>query len=166
MTRNENPESSTPQVREAMRALAGDPEQFARYLADMQRHLLGLTSTLTVLAQAAQVELRGTHVEGDRFYHARARALPVEHQMNVLVKSLKSATEAAEKVAFQRRRHDERVDALPGQRSAKALEKANKGRSSRALPVNKPGEQVPPPTKSGYSDEPRSILDLRDRRSA
>ncbi|MET9396040.1 hypothetical protein [Kitasatospora sp. NPDC002965] len=166
MTRHEHTESSPPQVRKAMEALAADPEAFTRYLADVQRNILGLTATLTALAQAAQVELRGTHVEGDRFYHARTRALPVERQLKALVNSLNNAATAAEKVAFQRRRHDERVAALPGQRSAKALEKANKHRSSKAIPVNRTAEQVPPPAKSGYSDDPRSMFELGDRRSA
>ncbi|MFB7380507.1 hypothetical protein ACFC6U_21875 [Kitasatospora purpeofusca] len=166
MTRHENTESSPPQVREAMAALAADPEEFDKYLADVQRRILGLTAALAALAQAAQVELRGTHVEGDRFYHARTRALPVERRLKELVNSLSNAATAAEKAAFQRRRHDERVAALPGQRSAKALEKANKRRSSKAIPVNRAAEQVPPPAKSGYSDDPRSIFDLGDRRSA
>ncbi|MFJ5120984.1 hypothetical protein [Kitasatospora sp. NPDC088548] len=166
MTRIENPDASPPQVREAMAALAADPEEFDKYLADVQRRILGLTAALTALAQAAQIELRGTYVKGDRFYHARARALPVERQLKALVNSLNNAAAAAEKVAFQRRRHDEKVAALPGLRSAKALEKANKRRPSQALPVNRTAEQVPPPAKSGYSDEPRSIFDLGDRRSA
>ncbi|MER5355884.1 hypothetical protein ABT093_36890 [Kitasatospora sp. NPDC002551] len=166
MTRIENPDSSPPQVREAMKALAANPEEFAKYLADVQHRLLGLTATLTALAHAAQVELRGTHVEGDRFFHARARALPVERQLKALVNSLNNAAAAAEKVAFQRRKHDEKVAALPGLRSAKALEKANKRRPSQAIPVNRTAGQVPPPAKSGYSDDPRSIHDLRDRRSA
>lgn len=158
---------TTNESRESMRAVARSPEAFAGYVANIQSHLLGLKTTLSLLAQETQVELRGTHVEGDRPWDARLRSWRVERPMWDLIKSIESAVTAAEKVNFRRRSHDEKVAALPAQREAKALEKANK-RAPKTLPVNKTAEQVPPSTKSGYA-EPRSIHDLRelrDRKSA
>ncbi|MFD5610600.1 hypothetical protein [Kitasatospora sp. NPDC127060] len=158
---------TTNESRESMRAVARSPEAFAGYVGDIQSRLLGLVSTLSLLAQETQIELRGTHVEGDRPWDARARAWPTERQLRNLIRSIESAVAAAEKVNFRRRNHDEKVAALPAQRAAKALEKASK-RTPKTLPVNKTAEQVPPPMKTGYAD-PRSIHDLRelrDRKSA
>ncbi|MFG2844202.1 hypothetical protein ACGF12_13670 [Kitasatospora sp. NPDC048296] len=153
---------TTNESREAMRAAARSPEAFAGYVADIQSRLLGIASTLSLLAQETQVELRGTHVEGDRPWDARVRAWRVERPLRELITSIENAVTAAEKVNFRRRKHDEKVAALPAQRAAKALEKANK-RTPKTLPVNKSAEQVPPPTKTGYA-EPQSIFDLRDVR--
>ncbi|GAA2815158.1 hypothetical protein GCM10010441_44720 [Kitasatospora paracochleata] len=155
---------TTPESRESMRAVAANPEAFAGYLADMQSHLLGLQTTLAILAQETQVKLRSTYVEGDRKYHAQMRSWPVERQLNALIRALGNAAAATEKAGFQRRNHDKKVAELPALRSAKALEKANK-RAPKTLPVNNSTAEVPPPTKTRYA-EPGTLYDLGDRRSA
>ncbi|MFE0457770.1 hypothetical protein ACFW1A_00735 [Kitasatospora sp. NPDC058965] len=154
---------TTNESRESMRAVARSPEAFAGYLANIQAHLVGLRSTLVLLAHETQTELRATEVGGDWFFHPWLRARPVEKQLNAIVSALEAAVAATEKAAIRRVTHDQKVAALPGQRAAKALEKANR-RIPKSAPVNNSPQQVPPPAKTSYA-EPRSIHDLSELRN-
>ncbi|MEV8099442.1 hypothetical protein [Kitasatospora sp. NPDC085879] len=148
----------------ALRAVAQNPEAFVAYLADLQRMLLGIGQSLETLQRETRVHLRSTHVPGDRWYHARLRALPVERELRDVLRHLKAVTAGLEKGAYKRRAHDDEVNALPGKRHDKAIAKGQK-KAPEALP-NSRTEKDSDPAGSVYRG-PRSIFDLGgDRRSA
>lgn len=156
-----------------LRDVAQNPEATARYLADVQRVLLDIGKNLETLAAETRLHLRETHVEGDRWYHARLRARPVEKALGNALKDLGDVTSGLEKTAYKRRAHDEEVNRLPKERREKALEKERK--RHQTLPP------APPPDRNstdhnpagrdtegrnmGYS-RPTSIYDLGNRESA
>jgi hypothetical protein len=151
-----------------LRDVAQNPEATARYLADVQRVLLDIGNHLETLANETRIHLRDTHVEGDRFYHARLRARPVEKALGDVLKSLKNLTEGLETSAYKRRAHDENVANTARERKEKALEKQRKNAPQiPPVPQNPPhqsgqGAQGP---GTGYS-VPTSIYDLGNRESA
>ncbi|WP_042428040.1 hypothetical protein [Streptacidiphilus anmyonensis] len=150
----------------ALRAAAQDPDRFAAYLADVQRVLLAIGQDLEILHQETRVDLRTNHhVAGDRWYHARLRALPVERTLKGVLTHLEGLTQGLEKATFKRRAHHEEVKALPGKREAKEIAK-NQKKNRPVLPSSpeKPGTATGP-QDSVYS-APASIFDLGDRRSA
>ncbi|MFJ9520665.1 hypothetical protein ACIRPK_20735 [Kitasatospora sp. NPDC101801] len=148
------------QRRLAMRGVARDPASFAAYLADMQQHLRGLHGSLELLLEETRAELRATHIEGDRRYHAPLRALPVERRLKAAIKDLESAASAVERAVYRRHAHDDLVNSLPGQRALKALNKANK-KAPKNQPVNGNTPQVPPAANSSYSEQPQNIFDMK-----
>jgi hypothetical protein len=148
-----------------LRDVAQNPEATARYLADVQRVLLDIGSNLETLANETRIHLRDTHVEGDRFYHARLRARPVEKALGDVLKHLKNLTDGLEGSAYKRRAHDETVANTARERKEKALEKSRKN----APPI--PAAPPNPPQQGAHSQNvrygsPTSIYDLRDRDSA
>ncbi|MEW1911288.1 hypothetical protein AB0442_23045 [Kitasatospora sp. NPDC085895] len=147
----------------ALRAVAQNPEAFVAYLADLQRVLLGIGQNLETLQRETRVHLRSTHVEGDRWYHARLRALPLERQLADVLRHLKAVTAGLEKGAYKRRAHDDEVNALPGKRREKALEKGKK--IPPALATTNSAESVTASAESRYGG-PTTIFDLSEKRSA
>lgn len=143
---------------QALRGVAQNPEAFAAYLADTQRVLLEIGANLEVLRRETRVHCRGTHVEGDRWYHARMRALPVEKALRDALRHVKALTEGLERSTHKRRAHEEQVRALPVQRQEKALAKARKKNPPLQLRTTPQAE----PNQTG----PTSIYDLRRERSA
>lgn len=152
MTSNQDPTAP-------LRDVAQNPEAFARYLADLQRHLLDIGSNLEVLQREVRVHCRGTHIEGDRWYHARMRAVPVEKALKDVLRHLNGLTQGLEKSAYKRMAHDDAVKALPQHRKDKALEKARKKNPGLQAVPEFTG-QVPAAPVTGYSG-PTSISDLR-----
>jgi hypothetical protein len=147
-----------------LRDVAQSPEATARYLADIQRVLLDIGKNLETLALETRVHLRETHVEGDRWYHARLRAMPVEKALKDVLKNLNSLTEGLEKSAYKRRAHDEAVVNTARTRKEKELERQRKNpQLLQAAPEN--GERVHTDPNSGYSG-PTSLYDLGNRESA
>ncbi|MGD9482871.1 hypothetical protein WDH52_06350 [Streptomyces sp. TRM70308] len=148
-----------------LRDVAQSPEATARYLADVQRVLLDIGKNLETLAIETRVHLRETHVEGDRWYHARLRAMPVEKALGNVLRNLKSLTEGLEKSAYKRRAHDEVVVNTARDRKEKELEKQRK-RSPQPL------QAAPHPSQSGAQSQdfgyggPASIYDMGNRESA
>ncbi|MEV7177753.1 hypothetical protein [Kitasatospora sp. NPDC093679] len=147
----------------ALRAVAQNPEAFVAYLADLQRMLLGIGQNLETLQRETRVHLRSTHVEGDRWYHARLRALPLERQLTDVLRHLKAVTAGLEKGAYKRRAHDDEVNALPGKRREKAIAKDRK--KPPAALQNSPTEKGSAPADSRYGG-PTTIFDLSEKRSA
>ncbi|MGW5353403.1 hypothetical protein ACWERV_23190 [Streptomyces sp. NPDC004031] len=148
-----------------LRDVAQNPEATARYLADVQRVLLDIGNNLETLALETRVHLRKTHVEGDRWYHARLRARPVEKALGDVLKSLKNLTEGLESSAYKRRAHDENVANTAHERKEKALEKSRKNAPPiPAAPPNPPQQGAP--SKNVRYSSPTSIYDLPDRNSA
>lgn len=155
-----------------LRDVAQSPEATARYLADIQRVLLDIGNNLETLAAETRIHCRGTHVDGDRWYHARVRALPVEKALKDVLKNLGNLTDGLEKSAFKRRAFAHEVNQLPGKRREKALEKARKKNPQpiQAAP-NAPEMGAKAPNggahspNSGYAG-PTSIFDLGNRESA
>ncbi|UXX98043.1 hypothetical protein N7U49_47965 (plasmid) [Streptomyces sp. AD2-2] len=148
-----------------LRDVAASPEATARYLADVQRVLLDIGRNLETLAMETRVHLRGTQVEGDRWYHARLRALPVEKALHDVLKHVNGLTSGLEKSAYKRKAFADEVKNLPGKRQEKELEKRRKKNPPlQAAQGNsrQPGAQSP---NQGYSD-PTSIYDLGNRESA
>ncbi|MYR27795.1 MULTISPECIES: hypothetical protein [unclassified Streptomyces] len=151
-----------------LRDVAASPEATARYLADVQRVLLSIGHNLDTLADETRVHLRRTRVEGDKFWHARKRALPVERALKQVQNSLDRLTGGLETAAHRRHAHDENVAATAEKRAQDALKKAAKRQQIPARPTH-------PPTNSqsgtgqnagnAYS-EVTSIYDLGKRRSA
>ncbi|GLW73685.1 hypothetical protein Kpho02_59830 [Kitasatospora phosalacinea] len=150
---------TTPDDRARLRYTARTPEEFAAYTAGLVRHLGDLRTSLALLGQETSQALRETSVAGDGRFDARLRALPVERQLAKTIRSLESAAKSLERSALRRIAHDSRVAALPAQRAAKALEKANK-KPSKSAPVNQNSASTPGPAESSYT-EPRNIFDLK-----
>ncbi|MEV6123048.1 hypothetical protein AB0M23_21445 [Streptomyces sp. NPDC052077] len=148
-----------------LRDVAQSPEATARYLADVQRVLLDIGKNLETLAIETRVHLRRTHVEGDRWYHARLRAMPVEKALGQVLRNLNSLTEGLEKSAYKRRAHDEAVVNTAKEREEKELERQRKKNPPVLQAAPSPPQQDAQPQNSGYSG-PASIYDLGKRESA
>ncbi|MFF5475406.1 hypothetical protein [Streptomyces achromogenes] len=157
--------NSTDPNHSPLRDVAQNPEATARYLADVQRVLLDIGKNLETLAIETQVHLRDTHVEGDRWYHARLRALPVERALGNVLKNLKNLTEGLEKSAYKRRAHDEAVVNTVRERKEKELEKRRKKNPPQLQAAPDPQQQGAQGRNVGYA-EPTSIYDLGNRESA
>jgi hypothetical protein len=174
---------TTEQNSAPLRDVAQNPDAFARYLAELQRTLLDIGSHLEILQRETRVHCRGTRVEGDRWYHSRLRAMPVEKALKDVRKDLNSLTAGLEKAAHRRHAHDEVVNALPRKRQEKILAKEAKrnpalGAASEYQAPHHPGHvpQYPaqaqefvngvyPGQNSGYAG-PTSIHNLREDWSA
>lgn len=148
-----------------LRDVAQSPEATARYLADVQRVLLDIGKNLETLAIETRVHLRKTHVEGDRWYHARLRAMPVEKALGNVLKDLNDLTEGLEKSAYKRRAHDESVVNTAKGRKEKELEKQRKKNPPTLQAAPNPPQQGAQNQNSGYGG-PTSIYDLGKRESA
>ncbi|MFF8867840.1 hypothetical protein ACF08B_38015 [Streptomyces sp. NPDC015139] len=148
-----------------LRDVAQSPEATARYLADVQRVLLDIGKNLETLAHETRVHLRDTHVEGDRWYHARLRAMPVEKALGNVLKNLNNLTEGLEKSAYKRRAHDEAVVNTAKERKDKELERQRKKNPQQLQAAPNRAQQGAQSQSSGYS-VPTSIYDLGNRESA
>jgi hypothetical protein len=142
-----------------LRDVAQSPEATARYLADVQRVLLAIGKNLETLAHETRVHLRDTHVEGDRWYHARLRAMPVEKAFGNVLKNLNNLTEGLEKSAYKRRAHDEAVVNTAKGRKEKELEKQRKKNPPSLQATSNPPQQGAESENSSYGG-PTSIYDL------
>ncbi|WP_105973647.1 hypothetical protein [Streptomyces geranii] len=142
-----------------LRDVAQSPEATARYLADVQRVLLDIGKNLETLAHETRVHLRDTHVEGDRWYHARLRAMPVEKALGNVLKNLNSLTGGLEKSAYKRRAHDETVVNTAKGRREKELERQRKNNPPTLQAAPNPQQQGAQSENSGYGG-PTSIYDL------
>lgn len=149
-----------------MRDVAQNPEATARYLADVQRVLLEIGDNLEILARETRVHLRGTHVDGDRKFEARLRALPVERALKSVLRNLNGLTDGLEATAFKRHAFATKVNNLPKERNQKQLEKARKKNPQIQAAQNSYPQGGQQATGHGYSG-PASIYDLgRNRESA
>ncbi|MFF3775758.1 hypothetical protein [Streptomyces sp. NPDC002232] len=148
-----------------LRDVAQSPEATARYLADVQRVLLDIGQNLETLAHETRVHLRDTHVEGDRWYHARLRAMPVEKALGQVLKNLHNLTVGLEKSAYKRRTHDEVVVNTANERKEKELEKWRKKNPQPLQAAPSPSQQGVQSQNPGYVG-PTSIFDLGNRESA
>ncbi|MEU8489288.1 hypothetical protein [Streptomyces sp. NPDC048641] len=148
-----------------LRDVAQSPEATARYLADVQRVLLDIGKNLETLALETRVHLRGTNVEGDRWYHARLRAMPVEKALGNVLKNLNNLTEGLEKSAYKRRAHDESVVNTAKDRKEKEIERQRKKNPPTLQAAPPPPQQGAQNQNSGYGG-PTSIYDLGKRESA
>lgn len=147
-----------------LRDVAQSPEATARYLAEIQRTLLDIGKNLETLAIETRVHCRGTHVDGDRWYHARLRALPVEKALKDVLKHLGGLTEGLEKSAYKRNAFADEVKKLPGKRREKELARQQKKNPQlQAAPETQ--QQSTENEKPGYSGA-ASIWDLRNKESA
>ena len=140
---------------ESLREVAQNPAAFAKYLSNVQSTLLDIEHNLAVLARETRVHCRATYVEGDKWYHARLRARPVEKTLRQVLTHVNGLTEGLEKASHERHAHEERVQALPGERRQKALEKAQK----KGVPALQavPQQQTAPDPAAG----PASLFDLK-----
>lgn len=148
-----------------LRDVAQNPEATARYLADVQRVLLNISKNLETLTHETRVHLRDTHVQGDRWYHAKLRAMPVEKALGQVLKNLKELTDGLEKSAYKRRAHDEAVVNTAKERQEKELEKWRKKNPQPLQAAPNPPQQGAQGQNSGYGG-PTSIYDLGKRESA
>ncbi|MBC2868635.1 hypothetical protein [Streptomyces mexicanus] len=157
--------NSTDPNHSPLRDVAQSPEATARYLADVQRVLLDIGKNLETLAHETRVHLRDTHVEGDRWYHARLRAMPVEKALGQVLRNLNNLTSGLEKSAYKRRAHDEVVVNTAKARKEKELEKQRKKNPQPLQAAPNPPQQSGQVPNPGYGG-PRSIYDLGKERSA
>ncbi|WP_432091498.1 hypothetical protein [Streptomyces sp. NRRL F-5630] len=151
-----------------LRDVAASPEATARYLAEIQRVLLSIGHNLDTLADETRVHLRRTRVEGDKFWHARKRAMPVERALKQVQASLNRLTGGLETAAHRRHAHDEQVAATAEKRAQDALKKAAKRQQIPARPAYAPTNSqagAGQNAENAYSDV-TSIYDLGKRRSA
>ncbi|MBZ6093418.1 hypothetical protein KVH02_34715 [Streptomyces olivaceus] len=148
-----------------LRDVAQSPEATARYLADVQRVLLDIGKNLEILANETRVHLRDMHVEGDRWYHARLRAMPVEKALGQVLKNLNNLTQGLEKSAYKRRAHDETVVNTVKGRKEKELERERKKNLPTLQAAPNPPQQGAQNQNPGYGS-PTSIYDLGKRESA
>ncbi|MFP8887825.1 hypothetical protein [Streptomyces mangrovi] len=147
-----------------LRDVAQNPDAFTAYLADVQRVLLDIGDNLEVLARETRVHCRHTRIEGDRWYSARLRALPVEKTLRDVLKHLHALTDGLEKSTHKRHAHDETVKEVTRKRRENALEKARK-KQAVLQPAPNPAEGVPTDPNPGYGG-PTSIYDLGREKSA
>ncbi|MFF4249459.1 hypothetical protein ACFYY2_34095 [Streptomyces sp. NPDC001822] len=143
--------------------VAQNAEAMARYLASMQRVLLDMGANLEILLREARIHCRNTSVEGDRWYHARMRAMPVEKALKDVLRNVNSLTAGLEKSAYKRRAHDEAVVNTGRTRKEKALEKAQKRQPITSAP--NAGQDGDTGGNADYG-VPTSIYDLGKKRSA
>ncbi|MFF6794307.1 hypothetical protein ACFY9C_35155 [Streptomyces filamentosus] len=165
MSTDQNGKSFFPDPSEALRQIAQNPDAYARYLADFQRVLLDMQSTLRILQQEVRVHCRNTRVEGDKWGQALLRSIPVEKSLHDVLKDLKDVCSGLEKSAHKRYSHDEKVRETKKHRKEKLEIKAQ--RNSQTLPpaTENPGGQGAQSRREGY-DDAASIYDLRRRESA
>ncbi|MFI0192066.1 hypothetical protein ACH4PW_31540 [Streptomyces sp. NPDC017082] len=142
-----------------LRDVAQNPEATARYLADVQRVLLDIGKNLETLAIETRVHLRETHVEGDRWYHARLRAMPVEKALGQVLKNLNNLTEGLEKSAYKRRAHDEAVVNTTKGRKERVLERQRKKNPQPLQAAPNQPQQGAQSKNLGYGG-PTSIYDM------
>ncbi|MEV5194750.1 hypothetical protein AB0K86_19865 [Streptomyces clavifer] len=154
--------NSTDPNHSPLRDVAQNAEATARYLADMQRVLLDMGANLEILQRETRVHCRSVGVEGDRWFHARMRALPVERALKDVLKSLNSLTDGLEKSAYKRRSHDEVVVNTGKARKEKELEKARKKNPQPIQVAPNSGEERDSGQSPGYGG-PASIYDLGKR---
>ncbi|MER8160010.1 hypothetical protein [Streptomyces sp. NPDC094472] len=154
MNSNNDPTNHSP-----LRDVAQSPEATARYLADVQRVLLDIGKNLETLAHETRVHLRDTHVEGDRWYHARLRAMPVEKALGNVLKNLNHLTEGLEKSAYKRRAHDEAVVNTEKGRREKELERQRKKNPQPLQAAPNPPQQGAQSQNLGYGG-PTSLYDM------
>ncbi|MFF4145931.1 hypothetical protein ACFY0A_32285 [Streptomyces sp. NPDC001698] len=159
MNSNNNPNHAP------LRDVAQSPEATARYLADVQRVLLDIGKNLETLAIETRVHCRGAHVDGDRWYHARLRAMPVEKALKDVLKHVNGLTEGLEKSAYKRNAFADEVKALPGKRREKELEKQRKKNPQLKAAPKSPAQEGAQSRNSGYGG-PTSIYNLDRRESA
>ena len=127
---------------------------------------------------AFQAALRSQHVEGDGRWSAKRRARKVEKHLKDLVRASKDQAEAAEALRTSYAAHLARLAALPGEREAKALRRANrrtvgeltsKSLHKTASTMAPPAPQAPPASGAGQmppaqvSDQIRGVGDLWSR---
>jgi hypothetical protein len=142
-----------------LRDVAQNPEATARYLADVRRVLLDIGKNLETLAIETRVHLRDTHVEGDRWYHARLRAMPVEKALGQVLRNLDNVTAGLEKSAYKRRAHDEAVVNTAKTRKEKELERQRKKNPQQLQAAPNPPQQGARSQNLGYGG-PTSIYDM------
>ncbi|PRH79665.1 hypothetical protein C6N75_08480 [Streptomyces solincola] len=149
-----------------MADIAASAAATARYLADLQLTVRDMERHLAVLTDQTTVHVRGTHLQGDRFYHARLRARPVEKALEKALRDARSLIADLERAAYQRRDFDTGCDTTVKDRKQKELEKTRK-KSPHAIPPrpNIP-PQVPQQPNTGYAAPVAGIHDLRGRESA
>ncbi|MFE3413094.1 hypothetical protein ACFXMT_33675 [Streptomyces mirabilis] len=157
--------SDDPTNHAPLRDVAQNSAATARYLAGIQRVLLDIGASLEVLERETRVHLRDTHVEGDRFYHARLRARPVERALNSLLRDIKDLTSGMEKAAYKRKSFDDGVKNLPQKRREKQLEKERKRNPQPLQAAQEKPQQDVQGQDPGYSG-PTSIYNLGKRESA
>lgn len=123
---------------------------------------------LEAILRETRVALRSDHVEGDSWYHAKARARPAERALAKAIKNLRKGSEGLERAAFARRAYEEKVQALPEERRQKALakeQKKNPALNSTPNPAQENPGTVPGSTNVSYPF-PTSIADIHGRESA
>ncbi|WP_052433024.1 hypothetical protein [Streptacidiphilus carbonis] len=101
-------------------------EHLEAWTADRQREHGGDHGTYEVTRAMFQSVLRSQHVEGDGRWSARRRARKVEKHLNRLVRASRDAAQAAEGLRVTYADHIRTVQALPAQRAAKAVSKADR----------------------------------------
>ncbi|MTE20306.1 hypothetical protein F0L17_14550 [Streptomyces sp. TRM43335] len=139
-----------------LRDVARNPDAYVRYLQDVQRVVLDLEHNLATLAREVRVHCRGTHVEGDRRYHAYLRARPVENALADALRNLTKTAKRLEEAGVRRREHDDKVKAVAAQRQQKALAAGPAAPQLKAVP----GQGAP------SASAPTSVYDLGKERSA
>ncbi|MFJ2060307.1 hypothetical protein ACIOMM_30820 [Streptomyces sp. NPDC087908] len=157
------PGQSTPSP---LQDVAANAAATARYLADIQRVVRDTERHLATLTDETSVHLRGTHLEGDRFWHAKGRARPVEKALRKVLKDAKNLAADLEAAAYSRRAFDENCTNTVKDRKEKALEKQRKKNPQQIppMPASPPG--LSNRTESGYASPVSNTHDLRGRESA
>ena len=163
-----NDEARTPHD-DPLREIAQNPAAYAAYLESIELTLLDIGRNLETLQHHQRIYLRGTHLEGDRWYHARLRAVPVEKTLESVLRNLKSVTAGLEKSAFKRKEFTDTVNTLPTKRKERELARRQKKNPQLTAPPQAPqgqSQQEAQTGKSGYTN-PTSLYDLnRNRESA
>ncbi|MER8233189.1 hypothetical protein [Streptomyces sp. NPDC094049] len=163
------PQGQTP-GQNPLQDVAANAAATARYLADIQRVIRETERHLVTLADETSVHLRGTHLEGDRFWHAKKRARPVEKALRKVLNDARNLAADLESAAYSRRAFDENcANTLKGRKELE-IEKQRK-KNPQQIP-----QQIPPMPESTpglhnqsenrYASPVSNIHDLRGRESA
>ncbi|MFD9047811.1 hypothetical protein [Streptomyces zaomyceticus] len=146
--------------------VAANAAATARYLASIQRVVRDTERNIATLLDETTVHLRDTHLEGDRFWHAKRRARPAEKALREILKDVKKLASDLESAAYSRRAFDETCANTVKERKEKELEKQRKKNLQQLPPMPNTPPGLPNQPHSGYASPVSNIHDLRGRESA
>ncbi|WP_406404215.1 hypothetical protein [Streptomyces uncialis] len=150
-----------------------DPVMFAEFAQTRRRSHRTDHEVYDDLLAAVRAKYRSEHVEGDGRFDARRRSRRLERQAKKLVRAARAQYEAMESLQVAHADHLAHVAALPDQRRARALARAQRStvvgelaakslhKTAGALTSK---NSVEDGGQDSGSDVPESLTDLRKRR--
>ncbi|MGW3200005.1 hypothetical protein ACWDBD_36670 [Streptomyces sp. NPDC001118] len=158
-----------------MTPLLNSPESFADFIVKRRKSHGTDHDVYDALYAAIRAKYRTEHIDGDGKFSARRRSRRMERQAKKLVKGAKMQYEALEALQVAQADHIALVAALPGQRQAKALAKAQRNAALSELATKSLHKTAQALTSKDADDEangeaaeeekiPASLFELRGKK--